>query len=89
MDIGLKTEFKVKLTPKVDKAVYRQTIDADPLERRPNCRTGFNAQVWNYHSSAFLQFRKLALHKGSQTENYVFLWISGKSTVLLRLTILT
>ena len=32
--------------------------NADPLERRLKCRIGSNAQIWNHHSTAFLQVRK-------------------------------
>ena len=35
MDIGKNTEFKVKLTPKDDKAVY--IVSPNRLERRTNC----------------------------------------------------
>ena len=46
-----------------------------------------------YGNITVLYFSKYAiiaqyLHKGSPTENYVSLWISGKSTVWLRMTIL-
>ena len=59
MDIGMNTEFKVKLTPKDDKAVYSQrSTNANPPERRRNCRIGPNAQIWNHHSTAFLQLRE-------------------------------
>ena len=59
MDIGMNTEFKVKLTPKVDKAVYSQSLlNANPPERRPSCRIGPNIQIWNHHSTALLQVRE-------------------------------
>ena len=59
MDIGMNTEFKVKLTPKDDKSCLQpKSTNADPLERRPICRIGSNAQVWNHYSTAFLQVRK-------------------------------
>ena len=38
MDIGKNTEFKMKLTPNDDKAVYSQRVsNADPPEKRLNC----------------------------------------------------
>ena len=52
----MKTEFKVGITPKDDKAVYSQSLRIP--ERRPNCRIGSNAQIWNHHSTAFLQVRE-------------------------------
>ena len=55
MDIGMNTEFKVKITPKDNKAVYSQSL---PLERRPNCQIGSNAQIWNHYSTALLQVRE-------------------------------
>ena len=55
----MNTEFKVKLTPKDDKAVYGQkSTNSDPPERRPNCRIGSKTQIWNYHSTAVLQVSK-------------------------------
>ena len=51
--------MKVKLTTKDDKAVYSQSLPM-PIhqKKKPKCRIGPNAQIWNHHSTAFLQVRK-------------------------------
>ena len=59
MDIGMNTEFKVKLTPKDDKAVYSQTLPM-PIHLKEDLivEVAPNAQKWNHHSTAFFQVRE-------------------------------
>ena len=57
-DIGKNTEFKVKLTPKDDKAVHSQSLPM-PIHLKEDLNVELaNAQVWNHHSTAFLQVRE-------------------------------
>ena len=56
MDIGMNTEFKVKLTPKDEKAVYSQSLPI--LIHLKRDLIVELAQVWNHYSTAFLQVRK-------------------------------
>ena len=59
MDIGMNTEFKVRPTPKDDKAAYsRKTTHADPPERRFNCCARPYGQLWDHHSVTLLKIRK-------------------------------
>ena len=61
MDIGMNTEFKVKLTPTDDKAVYSQTLPM-PIHLKEDLivelalmhKYGINTD----HSTAFLQVRE-------------------------------
>ena len=90
MDIGMNTEFKVKLTPKDDKAVYSQSLLMPiHLKEDPNFEL---ALMHKYGIITILPFSKYANPIFAQEKpngNYVSLWISGKSTVWLRVTILT
>ena len=82
MDIGMNTEFKVKLTPKDDKAIYSQSLPM-PIHLKEDLIVEL-ALMHKYGIITVLPFsNKQApyLHKGSPTENYISLWISGKSTV--------
>ena len=59
MDIGMNTEFKLKLTPKNDKAVYSQSLlMLIHLESDLIVQLASIAQVWTHHSTAFLQVHK-------------------------------
>ena len=90
MDKGMNTEFKVKLTPKDDKAVYSQNLPM-PIHLKENLFVELALKHKNGIITV-LPFSKYAapyLHKGSPTENCTSLWIYGKSTVWLRMTILT
>ena len=87
MDIRLNTEFKVKLTPKDGKALYSQSLPR-PIHLKEVLIVEL-ALKHKYGIITVLPFSKYAspvLHKGSPTENYVSLWISGKSTASLRMT---
>ena len=76
MDIGMNTEFKVKLTPKDDKAVYSQSLPM-PIHLKEDLIVEL-ALMHKYGIITVLPFSKYAsapyLHKGSPTENYVSLW---------------
>ena len=81
MDIGMNTEFKVRLTPKDDKAVYSQSL------RMPiHLKEDLSIELALMHKDGIitvLTFSKYASPIFAQrkpNENYVFLWISGKST---------
>ena len=89
MDIGMNTEFKMKLTPKDNKAVYSQSLPMpihlkEDLINIPFCTNMGSSQC--HHSQ---NMQAPYLHKGSPTENYVSLWISQKSTPWLQTIILT
>ena len=84
MDIGMNTEFKVKLTPKNDKAVYSQNLPM-PIHLKEDlivelalmqCTKMESSQYCLSPCTPAPYFRR-----GSPTENYVSLWIYGKSTV--------
>ena len=62
MDIAKNTEFKVKLTPKHDKSVNGPNLNANPVERRPNCWISSNAQLWNQHGNGYIQVRQSHVH---------------------------
>ena len=82
MDIGMNTEFKVKLTPKDDKAVYSQSLPM-PIHLKDDLIVKL-ALMHKYGIITVLPFSKYAStywHKGSPTENYVSLWTYGKLTV--------
>ena len=82
MDIGMNTKFKVKLTPKDDKAVYSQSLPM-PIHLKEDLIVKL-ALMHKYGIITVLPFSKYAspyLHRESPTENYVFLWTYGKSTV--------
>ena len=79
MDIGMNTEFKVRLTPKDDKAVYSQSLPM-PIHLKEDLNVEL-ALILKYGIITVLTFSKYPyLHKGSPTGNYVCLWISEKST---------
>ena len=91
MDIGMNTEFKVKLKPKDDKAVYSQSLPM-PIHLKEDLIVEL-ALMHKYGFITVLPFSKYAraplLRKGSPSGNYVSLWIYEKSTVWLQTTILT
>ena len=90
MDIGMNTEFQVKLTPKDDKAVYSQNLPM-PIHLKEDLIVEL-ALMHKYGIITVLPFSKYAspyLHRGNPTENYVFLWTYGKLTVWLQMIILT
>ena len=78
----MNTDFKVKLTPKDDKAVYSQSL-LMPIHLKEDLIVEL-ALMHKYESLQYCPFpstRAQYLHKGSLTENYVSLWICEKSTV--------
>ena len=89
-DNGMNTEFKVKLTPKDDKAVYSQNLPM-PMHLKEHLIVDL-ILMHKYQMVTVLLFSQYAspiLHRAHSTENYVSLWISGKSTPLLQTIILT
>ena len=84
MDFGMNTEFKLKLTPKDEKAVCNQS-----LPKPIHLKEDLNVELVLMHKYAIitvLPFPKYAvpyLHKGSPTENYVSFWILVKSNSLI------
>ena len=82
MDIGMNTEFKVKLTPKDDKAVYSQSLPMPiHLKEDPNVES---ALMHKYGIITVLPFSKYASPIFAQRKpngNCVSLCIYGKSTV--------
>ena len=90
LDIGMNTEFKVKLTPKDDKAVYNQSLPR-PIHLKEDLIVEL-ALMHKHGIITVLPFSKYASPIFAQrkpTENYVSLWTYEKSTVWLRMTILT
>ena len=90
MDIGMNTEFKVKLTPKDDTAVYSQSLPL-PIHLKKDLIVEL-ALMHKYGITTVPPFSKYAspyFRKGSPTGNCVSLWIYEKSTVWLQMTILT
>ena len=82
LDIGMNTEFKVKVTPKDDKAVYNQS-----LPRPIHLKEDLIVELALMHKNGIitvLPFPKLASPIFAQrkpTENYVSLCTYEKSTV--------
>ena len=73
IDIGMNTEFKVKLTPKNDKAVYSQCLPMPiHLREKPNCRISSNAQIRSHHTTAILQVRKSHICKKEAEREITF-----------------
>ena len=82
MDIGINTEFNVKLTPKDNKAVYSQNPPM-PIHLKEDLVVEL-ALMHKYGIITILPFSKYAspiFAQGSPTENYVSLWTYEKSTV--------
>ena len=82
MDIGMNTEFKVKLTPKDDKAVYSQSLPM-PIHLNEDLIVEL-ALMHKHRIITVLPFSNYAspmFARSKQNGNYVSLWISGKSTV--------
>ena len=81
MDIGMKTEFKVKLTPKDDKAVYSQSLPM-PIHLKEDLSVEL-ALMHKYGIITVLPFSKYESPIFAERKphgEYVSLWISGKST---------
>ena len=81
MDIGMNTEFKVKLTPTDDRAVYSQSLPM-PIHLIEYLIVEL-ALMHKYGIITVLPFSKYSspiFAQSKPTENYVSLWISGKST---------
>ena len=82
MDIGMNTEFNVKLTPKDDKAVYSQSLPM-PIHLKEDLILFSSLLCTSMGSSQCYRSQNTQapyLHRGNPTGNYVSLWISGKST---------
>ena len=82
MDFGINTELKVKLTPKDDKAVYSQNLPM-PVHLKGDLIVEL-ALMHKYGIITILLSSRCPipyLHKGSQKENYVSLWIAGQATI--------
>ena len=82
MDIGMNTEFKVKLSPKDDKAVCSQ--NSPMLIHLKEDLIIYLALMHKNGIITILLFSKKASPIFAQrqpTENYVSLWISGKTTI--------
>ena len=79
MDIGMNTEFKVRLTPKDDKAVYSQSLPM-PFHLKEDSIVELDLMHKYGSSHCYLSQNTQVpyLHSGNPTENYVSLWISGK-----------
>ena len=72
MDIGMNTEFKVKLTPKDDKAVYSQNLPM-PIHLKEDLIVEL-APMHKVGSSQCYRSQNTQvpyLHRGNPTENYV------------------
>ena len=82
MDMGMNTEFKVKLAPEDGKAVYSQSLPM-PIHLKEHLIVEL-ALMQKYGMITVLPFPSTQvpyLHKGIPTENYVSLWTYEKSTV--------
>ena len=82
MDIGMNTEFKVKLTPKDDEVVYSQSLPK-PIYLKEDQIVEL-ALMHKYGIIRVLPFSKYASPIFAQrkpTENYVSLWTYEKSAV--------
>ena len=66
MDIGMNTEFKVKLTPKDDKAVYSQSLPM-PIHLKEDLINEL-ALMHKFGIITVLQFSKHAIPKFAQRE---------------------
>ena len=90
MDIGMNTEFKVKLTPKDDKAVYRQSLPM-PIHLKEDLIVELDL-MHKYGIITVLPFSKYAspiIAQRKPNGKNVSLWMSEKSTPPLRMIILT
>ena len=80
-DIGMNTEFKVRLTPKDDKAVYSQSLPM-PIHLKEDLIVEL-ALMHKYGIITVLTFQNMRvpfLRSESPIEKYVSLWILGRST---------
>ena len=89
MVIGMNTEFKVKLTPKDDKAVYSQSLPM-PIHLKEDLIVEL-ALMHKYGIITVLPFSKYAspIFAQRKPNGKLRVWIYGKSTVWLQMTILT
>ena len=81
MDIGMSTQFKVKLTPEDNKVVYSQNLPM-PIHLKEDLIVEL-ALMHQYGIITLLPFQNTQvafLHRENPTENYVSLWISEKLT---------
>ena len=79
MDIGINTEFRVKLNPKDDKAVYSQSLP-EPIHLKEDLIVEL-ALMHKYGIITVLPFSKYASPIFAKRKpNGKSLWISGKST---------
>ena len=89
MDIEMNTEFKVKLTPKGDWAICSQSLPM-PIHLKEDLIV--ELALMHKHGiitiPPFAKYASPIFANAYPTANYVFLWMSGKSTVWLRMTIL-
>ena len=80
MNFGINTDFKVKLTPKDEKAVYNQNLPM-PSHMKENLMVELGL-ILNYRVATVLRFSSTQVpffHKENATENYLFLLcMSGK-----------
>ena len=87
MDIGMKNEFKMRLTPKNDKVVYSQSLPM-PIHLKEDLIVEL-AGMLKYGFYPCQNMRVPFLRSENPTENYVSLWISEKSTPALQIIIVT
>ena len=82
MDTGSNTELRVELTPKDVKAVYSQSLPMPiHLERDLNVELALMHILRSSQYCLSPSTQVSYFPKGSRMQNYVSLWISGKSTV--------
>ena len=80
MDIGMNTEFKVKLRTKNDKAVYRQNLPI-PIHFKEPPIVKLALMHENAHYCSFQNTLVLFLRRKNPVENYAFMWISREITL--------
>ena len=83
MDIGMNTKFRVKLTPKDDRANYNQSVPM-PIHMKEDLTVDL-ALMHKYGIITNLPFSKYAsqkqfLNRGTPKGICASLWFSGKST---------
>ena len=90
LDIRMNTEFKVRLIPKDDKAVCSQSIPM-PIHLKEDLivELALCTNMGLSQSDLSRNMQVPFLHSENPTENYISLWISGKSTPTLQMIILT
>ena len=80
VDVGINTEFKVKIALKGDKALYCQNLPM-PIHMKEDSIVELTlcTNMWSLQSYPSQSTQALFLHRKNPTENYVSLCISGKS----------